>query len=107
MECRGGPGYVVSQGRIVFEEGKLQVQRGTGRFISRKPFPDIAYQRIKYRNKVWLFFDSFTDLHSVSVSFVACIKLVVYIHYHSKFWVQYDFLMFLKEGSARLHLSVQ
>ncbi|XP_016105621.1 dihydropyrimidinase-related protein 1-like [Sinocyclocheilus grahami] len=52
MECRGGPVYVVSQGRIVFEEGKLQVQQGTGRFISRKPFPDIAYQRIKYRNKV-------------------------------------------------------
>lgn len=57
MECHGGPVYVVSQGRIVFEEGKLQVQQGTGRFISRKPFPDIAYQRIKYRNKVWLFFD--------------------------------------------------
>uniref|UniRef100_A0A672LMM0 Dihydropyrimidinase-related protein 1-like n=1 Tax=Sinocyclocheilus grahami TaxID=75366 RepID=A0A672LMM0_SINGR len=51
MECHGGPVYVVSQGRIVFEEGKLQVQQGTGRFISRKPFPDVAYQRIKYRNK--------------------------------------------------------
>lgn len=54
MECRGGPVYVVSQGRVVFEEGKLQVQQGTGRFISRKPFPDFAYQRINYRNKVWL-----------------------------------------------------
>uniref|UniRef100_A0A672LMI1 Dihydropyrimidinase-related protein 1-like n=1 Tax=Sinocyclocheilus grahami TaxID=75366 RepID=A0A672LMI1_SINGR len=52
MECHGGPVYVVSQGRIVFEEGKLQVQQGTGRFISRKPFPDVAYQRIKYRNKM-------------------------------------------------------
>ncbi|XP_017281182.1 dihydropyrimidinase-related protein 1 isoform X1 [Kryptolebias marmoratus] len=52
LECRGGPALVLSQGRIVYEGGKLQVQQGTGRFIPRKPFPDFAYQRVKVRNQV-------------------------------------------------------
>ncbi|XP_070712511.1 dihydropyrimidinase-related protein 1 [Pempheris klunzingeri] len=52
MECRGGPAVVLSQGQVVYEEGKLQVQQGTGRFIPRKHFPDHAYQRIKFRNQV-------------------------------------------------------
>ncbi|KAE8300104.1 Dihydropyrimidinase-related protein 1 [Larimichthys crocea] len=52
MECRGGPVLVLSQGQVVYEEGKLQVQPGTGRFIPRKHFPDLAYQRIKFRNQV-------------------------------------------------------
>ncbi|XP_061569893.1 dihydropyrimidinase-related protein 1 isoform X2 [Cololabis saira] len=52
LECRGGPALVLSQGQIVYEGGKLQVQQGAGRFIPRKPFPDYAYQRIKFRNQV-------------------------------------------------------
>uniref|UniRef100_UPI0037E7C228 dihydropyrimidinase-related protein 1 n=1 Tax=Semicossyphus pulcher TaxID=241346 RepID=UPI0037E7C228 len=52
MECRGGPALVLSQGRVVYEEGKLQVQQGTGRFIPRKHFPDLPYQRVKFRNEV-------------------------------------------------------
>ncbi|XP_030003572.1 dihydropyrimidinase-related protein 1 isoform X1 [Sphaeramia orbicularis] len=52
LECRGGPVLVLSQGRVVYEEGKLQAQQGTGRFIPRKPFPDYAYQRIRFRNQV-------------------------------------------------------
>ncbi|XP_013868732.1 dihydropyrimidinase-related protein 1 isoform X2 [Austrofundulus limnaeus] len=52
LECRGGPALVLSQGRIVYEGNKLQVQQGTGRFIPRKPFPDYAYQRVKVRNQV-------------------------------------------------------
>uniref|UniRef100_A0A1A8GJB1 Collapsin response mediator protein 1 n=1 Tax=Nothobranchius korthausae TaxID=1143690 RepID=A0A1A8GJB1_9TELE len=52
LECRGGPALVLSQGQIVYEGGKLQVQQGTGRFIPRKPFPDFAYQRVKFRNQV-------------------------------------------------------
>lgn len=54
LECRGGPVLVLSQGRVVYEDGTLQAQQGTGRFIPRKPFPDYAYQRLKYRNQVWL-----------------------------------------------------
>ncbi|XP_026881775.2 dihydropyrimidinase-related protein 1 isoform X2 [Electrophorus electricus] len=52
LECRGGPVLVVSQGRIVYEDGNLNVQQGTGRFIPRQPFPDVAYQRISIRNKM-------------------------------------------------------
>lgn len=53
LECRGNPALVLSQGRVVYEEGSLQVQQGTGRFIPRKQFPDYAYQRVKCRNQVW------------------------------------------------------
>ncbi|XP_075887070.1 dihydropyrimidinase-related protein 1 isoform X3 [Nelusetta ayraudi] len=52
LECRGSPALVMSQGRVVYEEGKLQAQQGTGRFIPRKQFPDYAYQRVKFRNQV-------------------------------------------------------
>ncbi|KAM4603763.1 dihydropyrimidinase-related protein 1 isoform 2-T2 [Polymixia lowei] len=52
VECRGGPALVVSQGRVVYDEGKLQAQQGSGRFIRRQAFPDYAYQRIKFRNQL-------------------------------------------------------
>lgn len=52
FECCGGPALVLSQGHVVYENGKLQAQQGTGRFIPRKPFPDYAYQRIKFRKQV-------------------------------------------------------
>uniref|UniRef100_A0AAQ4QCD9 Collapsin response mediator protein 1 n=1 Tax=Gasterosteus aculeatus aculeatus TaxID=481459 RepID=A0AAQ4QCD9_GASAC len=51
VECRGGPALVLSQGRVVYEEGQLQAQQGAGRFIPRKHFPDYAYQRIKIRDQ--------------------------------------------------------
>uniref|UniRef100_A0AAQ5ZXZ1 Dihydropyrimidinase-related protein 1 n=1 Tax=Amphiprion ocellaris TaxID=80972 RepID=A0AAQ5ZXZ1_AMPOC len=51
LECRGAPAMVLSQGRVVYEDGNLQTQQGTGRFIPRKPFPDYAYQRVKFRNQ--------------------------------------------------------
>uniref|UniRef100_A0A8C7HHL2 Collapsin response mediator protein 1 n=1 Tax=Oncorhynchus kisutch TaxID=8019 RepID=A0A8C7HHL2_ONCKI len=53
MVCRGGPVVVVTQGRVVYEEGEgLHVQQGSGRFIPRQAFPDYAYQRITTRSKV-------------------------------------------------------
>ncbi|XP_062333307.1 dihydropyrimidinase-related protein 1 [Osmerus eperlanus] len=52
LECRGGPALVVSQGRVVYEEGKLYAQAGTGHFIPRQAFPDYAYQRVKIRSQV-------------------------------------------------------
>lgn len=38
MEVKGCPSFTISQGDVVYENGKLNVKRGSGRYINRPPF---------------------------------------------------------------------
>lgn len=52
MECHGVPVVTISRGKVVYEEGRLKVSPGNGRFIHRKPFSEFVYKRIEQREQV-------------------------------------------------------
>ena len=39
MECTGNARTTLSRGRVVWHDGELRTERGTGRYIERPPFP--------------------------------------------------------------------
>ncbi|XP_068160923.1 dihydropyrimidinase-related protein 2-like [Antennarius striatus] len=52
VELRGVVSVVISNGRVVLEDGVLSAVEGAGRFVARKAFPDAAYRRIRARSKM-------------------------------------------------------
>jgi dihydropyrimidinase len=39
MSVKGINSHTISQGKVVWENGQLNVERGVGRYINRPPFP--------------------------------------------------------------------
>ena len=52
MTVHGAPSVVVSNGKVVLENGALNVVQGSGRLIQRKPFSDYVYNRVKVRDNI-------------------------------------------------------
>ena len=50
MTVKGVPSYTLSQGRICWANGKLDVVEGAGRYIDRPPFP-VSYEAVEKINQ--------------------------------------------------------
>lgn len=52
LECHGVPVYVISRGKVVVDHGKVDVVKGSGKFVPRQPWTDFVYSRVYQRDKV-------------------------------------------------------
>lgn len=51
MTCRGGPEYVIANGRVVVDEGKLKAVQGYGQFVPTPPFCPYVYDAVRARQE--------------------------------------------------------
>merc|ERR1712015_136842 len=51
MEVHGVPLVVITGGKVVLEEGKLQVTQGAGRFVPTPANNSIIYDRVRQRER--------------------------------------------------------
>lgn len=93
----------MSQGRVVYEEGKLQAQQGTGRFIPRKQFPDYAYQRVKFRNQVRRMVDSKERLYNWN-AWVANHLFITFAYI--PVWLSDIILLYMYSVSTAIHTNI-
>lgn len=56
MTCRGGPEYVIANGRVAVDEGQVKAVSGYGTFIPTDPFAPFVYDAVAEREKVRLIF---------------------------------------------------
>eukprot|EP00795_Rhopilema_esculentum_P013134 gene13134-3926_t len=51
MECHGVATVTISRGKVVWENNRLFIERGSGRYIPRNPFSAYVYNRVLQREK--------------------------------------------------------
>jgi dihydropyrimidinase len=52
LTCHGCPSVVISNGKVVYENGTFSVVQGTGRFIETPCFSDYVYKRVAVRDNI-------------------------------------------------------
>jgi len=52
MKCHGVPLTVISNGKVVYENGELNVVQGTGRYVETPCFSDYVYKRVAIRDNI-------------------------------------------------------
>lgn len=52
MTCRGGPEYVIANGRVTVDEGQVKAVQGYGSFIPTPAFAPFVYDAVAQREKV-------------------------------------------------------
>ncbi|XP_045035359.1 dihydropyrimidinase isoform X2 [Daphnia magna] len=52
ITCRGGPEYVIANGRVTVDEGQVKAVQGYGSFIPTSPFAPFVYDAVTEREKV-------------------------------------------------------